>query len=159
MARVIFSFALLMLMFGVNALAHSIRFTVSQEPPSVIVQAAFSRTSPLVNAKVEIFEPGNEKLYQTGRTDKQGRFAFLPDKNGLWKVSVDDGMGHYDLITINVSEAFFKQEEIVTASGPEQPESIYAEVPLVHKVIFGLALIFGLTGIIYGIKARKLAKA
>ncbi len=158
MTKTTFTCALLMLIFSVDIMAHSIRFTVSQEPPVVIVQAAFSRTAPIVDASVEIFAPGNETLYQTGRTDKQGYFAFLPNEAGTWKVSVDDGMGHHDMITISISSEFFTQEEIITARDPEPQQMTYDAIPVVYKIIFGLALIFGLTGIMYVIKARKMVK-
>ncbi len=159
MKKTTFTCALLILIFNVDTMAHSIRFGVNQEPPAVIVQAAFSKTAPLVDASVEIFSPGNESPYQKGSTDKQGYFSFLPNEAGTWKVSVDDGMGHYDMITISISGEFFTQEEIIIASDPEPQQMTHDAIPVIYKILFGLALIFGLTGIMYGIKAGKLAKA
>lgn len=32
--------------------------------------------------------------YQNGRTDAQGRFAFVPSAAGDWLIRLDDGTGH-----------------------------------------------------------------
>lgn len=155
MTRTILPCALVMFIFCMDTMAHAIRFTVNQEPPAVIVQAAFSRTAPLADASVEIFAPGSEVPYQKGSTDKQGYFSFLPNETGTWKVSVDDGMGHYDMIAISISSEFFTREEIIIAGDTEIQQITHDAIPVAYKIIFGLALIFGLTGIMYGIKAKK----
>jgi len=170
MIKSIFLCSVLLLVFSVNTMAHTIRFEVEKHSPTVTVHAYFSRTSPLVDASVEVFSPGNEEAFQKGRTDKHGFFAFRPDENGNWKVTVDDGMGHFDKITVNVSDKFFIDEELIKDEEPakaeetkvvneDKPEQVkQAEIPLIYRIIFGLSLIFGITGIMYGIKAKQSLK-
>lgn len=46
-------------------------------------------------AKVKIWSPENDRVeFQNGRTDKNGRFSFFPDVDGVWHITVNDGMGH-----------------------------------------------------------------
>ncbi|NQT92354.1 MAG: hypothetical protein HQ559_06305, partial [Lentisphaerae bacterium] len=59
------------------------------------IEAAYDDGSPMAFCDVSVFSPGDPvSEYQTGITDPRGRFAFIPDTNGVWKVTVDDGMGH-----------------------------------------------------------------
>jgi hypothetical protein len=150
---------------GVN-MAHSINFETEKREPLVIVKTFFSRTSPLVNASVMIYAPDETQPYQTGRTDKSGYFAFMPNAVGNWTFAIDDERGHKDRLVISIDQGFFNgDDEIVGAADtdlrPEEAERQVTEVvvekniPGVYRVIFGLAVILGITGIFYGIKARK----
>ncbi len=170
MTKSIFLCSVLLLVFSVSAMAHAIRFEVEKHYPAVTVHAYFSRTASLVDASVEVFAPGNEEVFQKGRTDKYGFFTFRPDESGSWRVTVDDGMGHFDRTTVNVSDKFFKADELIideektteedtaVVSDGKQEKVQQSEIPMIYRIIFGLSLIFGLTGIIYGIKAKMLLK-
>ncbi len=170
MTKSIFLCSVLLLVFSVNTMAHAIRFEVEKHYPAVTLHAYFTKTAPLVNASVEIFAPGDEKTYQKGSTDKHGFFTFRPDESGSWEVTVDDEMGHFDRITVNVSDKFFKDDELIieeekiageetTKVTEDKPEEVkQSEIPMTYRIIFGLSLIFGLTGIIYGIKAKQSLK-
>ena len=46
---------------------------------------------------------------RTGRTDEQGRFAFIPDVPVEWRVIVRDEEGHQCTAAINVSEALIAE--------------------------------------------------
>jgi uncharacterized GH25 family protein len=72
----------------------------------VTVKAFFSRTAPVANAVVVINAPGDGQPYQSGRTDKSGNFAFIPNALGEWTVSVDDERGHIGKVVIPVSAVF-----------------------------------------------------
>ncbi len=158
MTRSIILAALILFAFNITLMAHAIRFEVDKKSPAVIVQAGFSGTSPLVDAKVEIFAPGSDKAYQTGRADQAGRFAFVPDEIGNWKVTFDDEMGHFDQINVGISEAFFNRKEIAPVIEDTQNQRTHDSLPVIYQIIFGLALIFGLTGLLYGMKARQSLK-
>ncbi len=152
--------AVLFLCIAVNmsVMGHAIRFDVTEHPPVVKVHAYFSATSPLINAKVEVFAPGTEEVYQTGRTDQAGFFVIVPVGPGEWVVTFDDERGHRGRTVINVTDDFFGDDPSETAAiAPpvEAPVKIANDIPLAYRVIFGLALIFGITGVYYGIKARK----
>ncbi|ARM31316.1 hypothetical protein [Prosthecochloris sp. HL-130-GSB] len=77
-----------------HATAHGVAHSMSTEK-AVLLQAAYSDGSPMSFAEVVIFSPSDSEVeHQNGRTDKNGRFAFFPDEQGEWSVSVTDGMGH-----------------------------------------------------------------
>ncbi len=161
-------FLFLVISFALKAplAAHSINFEVSRHAPVVTVKAYFTAASPLVNSSVTIYAPGDPQPYQTGRTDKEGYFAFIPAVTGEWTFVIDDEMGHADKIVVNISESFPDGEgdpgaAIEARDEPEvleKPESEIVSgqsIPTIYRVIFGLVIIFGITGIIYGIKARQ----
>lgn len=148
--------------------AHGIHIDYSFKYPSVSLNIYFSKTSPVVDAEVSIFPPGSEELYFSGKTDKDGNFEFNPDVPGDWTVKVDDGMGHRKTVVINiedfsdewVSETVHAEEEDVhshdhTIIHDHDHENEHFHIPLVFKIIFGLSLIFGITGVWYGLKCRK----
>jgi len=154
--------------FGMSAvtLAHSINFETEKHAPLVTVKAFFSRTSPLVNAGVMIYAPDETQPYQTGRTDKAGYFAFMPNAVGDWAFAIDDERGHKDRLLISIDQGFFNGDDQIVGEAdadlrPEEVENQLTEVvqekniPNVYRVIFGLAIIFGITGTLYGIKARQ----
>lgn len=75
------------------ACAHGVHYQVSED--AVAVCAAYHDAAPMAFCDVEVFAPGApEASYQEGTTDPAGCFAFVPSTNGVWIVSVDDGMGH-----------------------------------------------------------------
>jgi len=168
-----------LLFAGLAAKAHSVRIEFSSQYPVVSLRASFSPSSPIKNAEVKIFTPSSDDIFQTGTTDPDGNFSFKPNVTGSWKVSVDDGRGHRRTSEVLVSEAFFKGEVTEQADKPKA-ESVdegcahsqlyehehehshieghhhdHEHIPLVFRIIFGLSVIFGITGIWYGVKARK----
>ncbi len=60
----------------------------------IMAHAAYDDGEPMSYAKVEIFKKGENLPFQTGMTDRNGRFLFLPDRQGDWKVVISDEMGH-----------------------------------------------------------------
>lgn len=74
--------------------AHGITRVVEQKNVMVIT-ARYDDGEPISYASVKIYSPGGRDLeYQNGRTDKDGRFAFVPSEAGDWLVRLDDGAGH-----------------------------------------------------------------
>lgn len=150
--------------FNIISLAHGIDFETAEEPPVITVKASFSRTAPLVDAVVKIFAPGKDNPFQTGRTDKAGYFAFMPDVAGEWTVTVDDERGHRDREKVLVPDSFFNGEKVLDETFADEAKELLFEIeeadteksfPVFYSIITGIALIFGLTGIVYGIKARQ----
>lgn len=136
--------------------AHGVVTDVKMTGSAVIVTSSYSPSEPLVDAVVTLYSPANpQEIWQNGRTDKNGRFAFLPETAGDWTFSVDDQKGHRGKITIPVPDQIVNQADAGTpgsVSGEQMKESGVSQV---YKVIIGLSLIFGLTGIYYGIKSGK----
>jgi len=140
---------------ALSAIAHDVQVETSAEPPVVIVKAAYAGQDPFSYAMITIYSPGDTQTeYQNGRTDERGVFAFVPHVAGPWTVVLDDEFGHRTEIIIPVAESFLqkgkKAGELSTDSYSTQ------NIPLFLKLLIGLSIIFGITGILYWIKARKL---
>jgi hypothetical protein len=153
--------------------AHKLEVNLTQQPPVVMVEAGFSgHHHGLSGGDVFIYAPGEaEKAFQTGKTDVQGKFAFIPTEAGEWKVVVDDGTGHRGERVIILEENFFSgekaepgSEELKQAQEPQEEaseneaDSSQTQVPLLWKVLVGVSLLFGIAGILYGAKARQRSK-
>jgi hypothetical protein len=161
-------FSLLVLGFK-NVVAHGVHIDFIMKSHVVTAKAYFSKNSPMANSEISIFTPGSDIPFQTGKTDPHGNFVFLPDKAGTWKVVVDDGMGHKGTSQVEITESFFTGDEQMTVSDTHQHEHeqqtdlledhhhehSHEEIPMVYKIIFGISMIFGITGIFYGFKKRK----
>jgi hypothetical protein len=150
------------------AMAHGIQVDYSLKYPQATLKFSFSKSSPLAHADVSVYSVETDELYISGKTDKNGEFVFMPDIPGDWTVKVDDGMGHRKTAVITIESDFFESDTIVQSTVKEHIHSDdcahsqdqnhhhdHAHIPMVYKIIFGLALIFGITGVWYGLKARK----
>jgi nickel transport protein len=126
--------------------AHDIEITVEHAPPAVVVRTTYAGTEPALYAAVLVYAPGKpETEYQNGRTDENGVFSFVPNVRGEWRFVVDDEMGHRTELSIPVDLA-----RRGAAEG-----AIAAQMPLRLKLVTGLSVILGLTGLLYGYKARQ----
>lgn len=115
-------------------LAHGVKHRVFKAGAGI--EAIYDNGSPMALCDVSVFSPGDpENEYQTGITDPRGRFAFVPDTNGVWKVTVDDGMGHMVITEILVSQGGIQTGS--RRSGIDRPTG----------AIIGVSMIFGLFGI------------
>jgi nickel transport protein len=117
------------------------------------VTARYDDGEPMSYAAVEISAPDAEIGFQTGRTDRNGCFMFRPEVQGKWNVVVNDGMGHRLALPLELgagSNATGTNDAVVSA--PVQ--SVSRPV----KIITGLCIIFGLYGILYGWKARRVSR-
>jgi nickel transport protein len=115
--------------------------TWQKNGPAVIVECRYAGTDPATYAAVEIFSPADATSeFQNGRTDAQGRFSFVPDREGDWRFIVDDEIGHRVQETISVGDAEFVSS---TSRSPWL------------TLLAGLGVIFGITGGLYGWKARR----
>lgn len=93
-------------------------------------------------AAVEVFFNKEKLPFQNGRTDQNGRFLFLPDKNGQWQVKVNDGMGHQ--LTVETDYVMDRQatDAGVEVTGGEKPSRASKGT----RLLAGLAIIFFLSG-------------
>ncbi len=168
MTRTVSLFLFMVFALNTTVTAHAIRFEVDGHYPAARVHVFFSKAAPLVNARVEVFAPGSDKVYQTGRTDQAGYFAFVPSESGDWTVRVDDERGHRGSTLVSIAddhlsgdaadEAADEEAATIPAVDDVSETVTYDRIPTVYKIIFGLALIFGLTGIFYGVQSRKTLK-
>lgn len=122
---------------------HSVEYLVIEG--GVGIKVYYSNGSPMSYSEVKIFSPQDKDIeFQTGLTDKNGRFVFYPDLKGKWKIIVSDGMGHGIVKEILISDNIklvHKQEKI--------------HIPLLQKILTGVSIIFGFTGIMFYIITKR----
>jgi nickel transport protein len=87
--------------------------------------------------------------FQSGRTDRNGRFCFFPDAPGDWKVVVDDEMGHRLEVRVPVNEALVLQANEQRGETGESPLSRY------EKALMGICIIFGVSGVLVWWRGKK----
>ncbi len=130
-----------------TAAAHELEATVTLASPAVIIRAAYGGTEPVAFAKVKVFSPASGSAeFQTGLTDRRGTFAFVPEISGEWRVSLDDEEGHRREISVTVPSPF---QSTATAAAATSASSRF------ERALLGLALMFGATGLLYGVKSRR----
>ena len=87
-----------------SSYAHGVGYRQS-ELGAVSLEFFYSTGERMSYREAKVYSPNDEKFAaQTGRTDEQGRFAFIPDALGEWRVIVRDEEGHQCTAAINVSE-------------------------------------------------------
>ena len=100
------------------------------------IEATYDDGRPMAFCDVEVFSPADsEAAYQVGSTDPQGCFAFVPNTNGLWRITVDDGMGH--TVTAQVQTDATAVPKASTGQGLSRPLGL----------LVGLSIIFGFFGV------------
>jgi len=151
---------ILIFILNTESSAHDVNVEVTKSYPSVIIRANYFQAEPLSYAEVMVFSPESDAVeYQYGRTDKSGYFAFVPDGAGDWKITVDDEMGHFKETVVTITEDFFNGGNAAAVDARTNDRSSIHDLHPVYKIIFGLALIFGITGIFYWFKARQALQA
>jgi hypothetical protein len=142
-----------------SALAHGVTVDVSIEGGVVILGVSYSPTQPLADASVIIYSPAEpENEWQTGRTDKTGHFAFVPDAKGEWSIIIDDQKGHMKKTTIAFTPDLPEESEITEETLTKPVDPAGNGLNTTHKIVIGLALFIGITGLFYGLKARQEGK-
>ncbi len=127
-------------------LAHGVAYSVAEA--GTAVQAAYDDGQPMAFCDVTLFSPADpDQPYQTGTTDPAGRFAFVPDADGAWSVTVDDGMGHAVHATV-VVEAGSAASDVKDDTRPGRGPAL----------LVGLSVIFGLFGV-YSLAKRPARRA
>lgn len=112
-----------------HALSHS-----AQPGSAVIVELRYGDGSPFSYESAEVYRPGEAVPFLAGRTDANGRLAFVPDKAGDWRVRAFSEDGH---------GGDFKFAAI--PGGDTSPSS--TGLGTLVSLAVGLSLIFGVFGI------------
>jgi nickel transport protein len=126
--------------------AHGVSAIVSRG--GIVVSAAYDSGDPMSYAKVTIAAPDAKMQFQSGRTDRNGRFCFFPDSPGVWKVMIKDGMGHGLTQQVAVGETLG-----LSPGGAEKKHP--RRLGKAEKAVMGLSILFGVTGFIHGWRIRR----
>ncbi len=112
------------------------------------IEARYDSGDPISYAEVTVYSPENEKEpFQSGVTDRNGRFLFFPDLEGEWKIVVNDWTGHGGTFRIKVDPSLVS----ITGDGVGTPGRGI-------KILSGISVIFGLSGLLFylvAIRERK----
>ncbi len=88
----------LAILFGIlglmssNLYAHGVAGRIIQG--GLGLEAEYSDGSPMAYCRVKVYLEGDRLPFQTGVTDKNGRFLIYPDPPGKYRIVITDGMGH-----------------------------------------------------------------
>jgi len=146
----IFFFLIIALILPSRLHAHGV--TSKIDTGGIVVSAMYDTGEAMDYARVTISAPGANLKFQSGRTDRNGRFCFFPDVSGDWKVVVDDEMGHRLEVNVPVDEA------MVLLANHENENSGRDFLTRYEKVVMGVSIIFGISGILFWWKGRKAGK-
>ena len=124
------------------ALAHDLQYTVVGGQ-AVVIKLFYADNTPFTFEGYEIFRDGEKLPYQVGRTDSQGRIAFLPDRAADWRVKAfsEDGHGLDFKLSTDAAAAL---------AGSEKP--IFERY---SRIFIGVAFILGLFGLLSLYLKRK----
>lgn len=68
------------------------------------IEARYDDGTACAFSQAQVFAPGSTQIFAEGLTDREGRFFFGPNTNGVWRFTVDDGMGHALDQTLTVAD-------------------------------------------------------
>ena len=110
---------------------------------AVALEFMYSTGEAMSYREARVFSPNDEKFaYQSGRTDEKGRFAFVPDTAGKWRVIVRDEEGHQCTAEIDIAP-----ENLSTANTPQQ-STILDTYEIFIRALLGVSIIFNIAMII-----------
>jgi nickel transport protein len=139
------SLVLLAMLFVTSAaMAHSINYQVEQK--GMAVRAYYSEKDTASYSQYELYGPGDKEPHQTGRTDKNGYLAFVPDRAGIWKLQVWGESTHgFHGVTTEI-----KVDKALGLEGFSKPM-----LAAYTKYVTGISLIIGIFGIFGFVASRK----
>lgn len=127
-------FFLLILTSGL--LAHGVSYEHASKGAGLKV--VYADGSPMAWVDVTVYSPADpDDPFQSGLSDANGCFVFVPDTSGTWTMVFDDGLGHGLRQSLEISKDLLPEAGVST------------HTPLYLKLISGLALIFGITSLLY----------
>ena len=139
--------------FAGTVSAHGVGYQES-DLRSVALDFFYSTGELMSYLKAEVFSPSDEKIaYQSGRTDAGGRFAFVPDKPGKWRVVVNDDDGHRAEAEIDVTQEFMSGG---AAGGIVQEKKAAPEgLDLYLRAGLGVSLLFNIAAFVLLFRRRR----
>ena len=141
---------LISLFFSTQLMAHGLELDVKYKAPVIILKAVYDDHKAIANAKISIHPPDyKENIFQSGITDINGIFVFIPDSPGNWIASVDDETGHKTEEVIAVEASFFTVKSNLIPPVNTQQTAEPCRIPIWIKLLLGFLIIFSLTLMMY----------
>lgn len=137
--RFLLACALLGVLVPQAVLAHTVVWSRS-EADATVLDFRYSSGEPMTFAKIVVRAPNSGSETQNGRTDRNGRFAFSPDQDGIWSITVDDGTGHVLTATPEISNS---ASDVSPAMDPFQNSAIQ-QGGWTIRVLLGVSIILNL---------------
>jgi nickel transport protein len=154
-----FAFSLLAaaLLLPATAFAHGVEIYDETGQAGVrTLRFMYSTGESMLFASVKVYSPSApDATVQESMTDRDGYFSFVPFEDGLWRLTVEDGMGHKGEITLTVSGAGSGAGQGNAAVSGAAPGGT-GGVPLALRVMFGLSLILNIFAVYGFILGRRL---
>lgn len=126
------------------AMAHTIHYQVEQK--GMTARAYYSEKDAASYSQYELYGPGDQHPHQTGRTDKNGYVAFVPDRPGTWKLQIWGESTHgFHGVTTEI-----KVNDSLQLDGFSKPL-----VAAHTKYVTGISLILGVFGIYALLSSKK----
>ena len=110
---------------------------------AVALEFMYSTGEKMSYREAKVYSPKDEKYaFQSGGTDEVGRFAFVPDVAGTWRVIVRDEEGHQCTAEIEITaddeDKALSHEEI----------GLYGGTELLVRALLGVSIIFNISMLI-----------
>lgn len=138
-----------------SAFAHDLQTKTFQVDGLVVLEVSFEGTEKASFVSIEVIGPtdGSPKgdAFQTGRTDAEGRFVFMPNRDGEWLIMIDDEMGHKAAEVVKINSSASGTSSAPDATGAAAPTGRSTT----DRIIIGLSVIFGLTGLLAAYTSRR----
>ena len=148
----------LLLVFLLPAAAHDLQTTVRMEGRIAVLETTYEGEEEASFLAVSVQAPAqdaaNSDAFQKGRTDFHGRFAFLPDRPGEWKITIDDELGHRATETFVVPATALSFDS-ANPSASVAPPLTEGGRNSSDKLIVGLSVLFGGSGLLMAFLARR----
>lgn len=132
------------------AQAHALRAAHERQGETVLVRFAYSDGKAPPFAAVRVLGADGRE-FQNGRTDARGRFAFVPDAPGRWRIHISDGMGHKTEHAVDIAATD------APAAAPAAPAAADAPAALPLRAGLGLSLLANLALLIALSRRRRRA--
>lgn len=132
------AFTLLVLCTIISAAqAHGVRSRITHGDQAWVAVAVFSDGTPMSYTQVTVTAPDATLPFQKGFSDKNGKFAFVPDRPGKWTVTFQDPMGHRSQASAIISMPRGGKETMAKMPA----SSGYTSLPTGIKTLIGLCFI------------------
>jgi nickel transport protein len=139
-----------------DALAHGVGYRVSGKK-AVALEFYYSTGETMAYLEARAYSPNDVKnAFQSGRTDEFGRYSFIPQTEGEWRVIVKDEEGHRAEAVIPITPEFL-------SGGGELPTAAQSSIPqgmeLYLRAVLGVSLLFNIAAFVRGTRARGPTRA